>query len=291
VNEIGGRAGGLRPFWQVCVFAESNIRKSRIYFEQGRGEMKRAFLLVSTATIVALSPILMQPVLAQAAAASDENATDNSEEIIVTGSHIRGAAKDTALPVAIIDSADIAKRGSPSMLELIKTLPLAGPVFGEVNQFNAASARQTGAGSVNLRGLGGARTLILLNGRRVVSAPGLNSGGPNTELFPVSAIGRVEVLKDGAAATIKRFPGPKEITRRAEFLAGTASGSTSSCLLAISIDPSFRRLSAIMQCSITLPIQRAFQRQAILERTGFAMARPIWVGRFWTQTVCNWEAS
>ena len=62
-------------------------------------------------------------------------------------------------------------------------------------------ARQTGAGTVNLRGLGNQRTLVLLNGRRVVNAPGLGSGGANTELFPVSAIGRIEVLKDGAAAT------------------------------------------------------------------------------------------
>ena len=161
--------------------------------------MKKAFLLLSAATIISLNPLSMQPVFAQAA--DDENTTDGSAEIIVTGSLIRGAAKNTALPVAVIDSAEIAKRGSPTMLELIKTLPIAGPVFGDVNQFNGASARQTGAGSVNLRGLGSQRTLILLNGRRVVSAPGLNSGGPNTELFPVSAIGRVEVLKDGAAAT------------------------------------------------------------------------------------------
>jgi iron complex outermembrane recepter protein len=171
--------------------------------------MKKTFLMASAATVILSSPVMLQPAFAQSeeAPTPTENAgasevPDNGDaDIIVTGSLIRGTAKNTALPVSVIDAEDIAKRGSPTMLDLIKTLPVAGPVFGEVNQFNSSSARQTGAGSVNLRGLGPQRTLILLNGRRVVSAPGLNSGGPNTELFPVSAIGRVEVLKDGAAAT------------------------------------------------------------------------------------------
>ena len=50
---------------------------------------------------------------------------------------------------------------------------------------------------VNLRGLGASRTLVLLNGRRHVST---ETDGVDTSAFPISAIGRVEVLEDGAAA-------------------------------------------------------------------------------------------
>ena len=51
--------------------------------------------------------------------------------------------------------------------------------------------------TVNLRGLGASRTLVLLNGRRHVSS---ETQGVDISAFPISAIGRVEVLKDGAAA-------------------------------------------------------------------------------------------
>src|SRR6185436_17996836 len=57
-----------------------------------------------------------------------------------------------------------------------------------------------GSGSVNLRGFGPQRTLVLLNGRRMVPSPFL-VGAVDTNFIPLAAIGRVEVLKDGAAAT------------------------------------------------------------------------------------------
>lgn len=116
-------------------------------------------------------------------------------DIVVTGSYIAGTAKTTAIPVSVVSQADIERRGSPTVLELIKTLPISGPVFGDTNQFNATAAGRNGGGTMNLRGLGAQRTLVLLNGRRFVG------GTADTNLLPLAAIGRVEILKDGAAAT------------------------------------------------------------------------------------------
>src|SRR4030095_7742902 len=70
-------------------------------------------------------------------------------------------------------------------------------VVGESNQFTAANT--TGASNANLRGLGAARTLVLMNGRRLVPSPA--PIGYYLNLLPMAALGRIEVLKDGAAAT------------------------------------------------------------------------------------------
>ena len=122
-------------------------------------------------------------------------------DIIVTGSLIRGTPKDAALPVAVVDLRELQQRGSPSTIDLIKSLPNVGAVYGESNQFNAGASTQYGVGSINLRSIGNQRTLVLMNGRRIVSSPGAASGGADTQMIPIAAIGRVEVLKDGAAAT------------------------------------------------------------------------------------------
>jgi iron complex outermembrane recepter protein len=120
------------------------------------------------------------------------------EVVVVTGSYITGAAEDAALPIDVLTADDLLKQGSPSMTELIKSLPSSQGVFGDSNQFGAGQS--TGSANVNLRGLGALRTLVLLNGRRVAPNPAINAG-VDINLFPVAAIERIEVLKDGAAAT------------------------------------------------------------------------------------------
>lgn len=122
------------------------------------------------------------------------------EEIVVTGSHIRGTPEDAALPVDVIDSQELEDRGNPSALDLIRSMPYVGPTMGETNQFGPNQGT-IGTGNVNLRGLGGMRTLVLMNGRRTTYTPAEGPAGVDTNLLPIAAIGRVEVLKDGAAAT------------------------------------------------------------------------------------------
>jgi iron complex outermembrane receptor protein len=126
-------------------------------------------------------------------------AAPEMDTVIVTGSYIRGSAEDAALPVDVITSEDLLKQGSPSTLDILKTMPVSNGVLGDSNQFDSRSQGSEGSGSVNLRGLGPTRTLVLMNGRRMVNSP--FTGAPDTNLLPMSAVGRLEVLKDGAAAT------------------------------------------------------------------------------------------
>jgi iron complex outermembrane receptor protein len=117
------------------------------------------------------------------------------ETVVVTGSLIAGTPEDAAIPVTVISNEEIEKRGTPNVVELIKQLPISGPVLGDSNQFSVAGQLRSGGGTINIRGLGAQRTLVLMNGRR------FSGGVADTNLLPIAAIGRVEVLKDGAAAT------------------------------------------------------------------------------------------
>lgn len=149
----------------------------------------RCWLLAGSTTLAMMAAL---PAAAQTAGANDPSVV---EEVVVTGSFIAGTPKDSAIPVAIIGREELEKRGSPSMLDIIKTLPVVGGVLGETNNFNTLSQGRGGGGTINLRGLGPQRTLVLLNGRRFAGYTA------DTNLIPAAAIGRVEILKDGAAAT------------------------------------------------------------------------------------------
>jgi iron complex outermembrane receptor protein len=138
---------------------------------------------------------------AQATPPGSDDAT--VEAVVVTGSHIRGTPEDAALPVDVIGRDELERQGAPSTVDLIKSLPVSNGVLGDTNQFDPRANGAEGSGSINLRGLGSERTLVLLNGRRMATNPVANGGGGvvDTNLIPVAAIGRVEILKDGAAAT------------------------------------------------------------------------------------------
>lgn len=106
------------------------------------------------------------------------------EEVVVTGSYIRGTPEDAALPVDVIDAQELEDRGSPSALDLIRSLPYVGPTMGETNQFGPNQGT-IGTGNVNLRGLGGMRTLVLMNGRRTTYTPAEGPAGVDTNLLPM----------------------------------------------------------------------------------------------------------
>ena len=135
-----------------------------------------------------------------AAAIADAAASDAEpiEQIVVTGSYIRGAVEDAALPVTVLDREELESQGSLSVLDVIRSLPASQGTVGEGNPGGVLFG--TGAVSVNLRGFDGGRTLVLLNGKRLPVSP-VALLGVDANLLPFGALERIEVLKDGAAAT------------------------------------------------------------------------------------------
>ena len=121
------------------------------------------------------------------------------EEVVVTGSYIQGTAEDAALPVDVISRADMEDIGNPTLIEIVRNLGVSSGNLGETNQFDTRAAQgNEGVITVNLRGLGSARTLVLINSRRHVATESL---GVDISMIPSIALERIEVLKDGAAAT------------------------------------------------------------------------------------------
>ncbi|MBW8812243.1 MAG: TonB-dependent receptor [Caulobacterales bacterium] len=163
---------------------------------------RRSYLCGSSIVAVAISLGLSAPALAQAAkGAGEAGGATQLTEVVVTGSFIRGTPQDAALPVQVLGADALQKQGSPSPVELMKSLTVSNGVLGDTNQFDARAQGAEGSATINLRGLGPARTLVLWNGHRLVNAPTLNGASPDINVLPFNAVGRIEVLKDGAAAT------------------------------------------------------------------------------------------
>ncbi|MBA59287.1 MAG: TonB-dependent receptor [Gammaproteobacteria bacterium] len=126
-------------------------------------------------------------------------AEEAMEEIVVTGSYIKGTAEDAALPVDVLNRADLEDVGNPTLIEMVRNMGVTSGNLGETNQFDTRGGQANeGVVTANLRGLGSARTLVLINNRRHVATESI---GVDISMIPSIAIERVEVLKDGAAAT------------------------------------------------------------------------------------------
>ena len=150
------------------------------------------------------------------------------EEVIVTGSFIKGAATDAPSPVAVIDRDNLMQQGAPSTVDIVANMTYSSGTENQTNQF--ASGNTAGTANINLRGLGLSRTLVLMNGRRLVTAAAqANDGSAFVDIntIPALAINRIEVLKDGAAATYgsDAVAGVANFTTRHDFVGVELSGS------------------------------------------------------------------
>jgi iron complex outermembrane receptor protein len=129
------------------------------------------------------------------------SAQDQRILVTVTGSNIIPRVEgETSLPVQVITHEDIERANIQTAAELVNTLSanMSYGAFNETQSMNGG-ASQPGFAGASLRGLGYNRTLILLNGRRIANYAFSQNGG-DLNSIPVSAIKRVEVLKDGASA-------------------------------------------------------------------------------------------
>lgn len=123
---------------------------------------------------------------------ASETSQDVTETIVVTGSRIPRPNLTAVSPVTLVDQQDVQIEGATLVEELLNRLPQVRPSQG-VFVSNGA----TGTAEVDLRGIGAERTLVLINGRRVM--PG-DTTVPDINSVPTSLIQRVEVLTGGAAA-------------------------------------------------------------------------------------------
>lgn len=119
-----------------------------------------------------------------------EAAPDQNGDIVVTGSRIDRAGFDTPTPTAVLGDTEIRLGSRPSVAQIINDLPQVRATTSP--QSNAANLN-SGQSTIDLRGLGDARTLTLLNGRRFAGSTDLNN-------VPLPLLKRIEVVTGGASA-------------------------------------------------------------------------------------------
>jgi len=152
-------------------------------------EAIRLSLFVSSAALALPSSFV-------AAQANDEGEANVVEKIQVTGSRIKRTDLESASPISIISAEDIKLGGFTSIEQVLQqSTASSGMATGAATNNGGA-----GAARINLRGLGSNRTLVLVNGRRMVNSGTGADSSVDLNTIPLATIERVEVLKDGASA-------------------------------------------------------------------------------------------
>ena len=138
-------------------------------------------LLSAGTTAIASSPVLAQ------------EGVEEIEEIITTGSRLVRTDLEAVSPIQVVDNEEFLISGVINVEQKLNELPAVLPSFGPTSN-NPGD----GTARVNLRGLGTARTLVLVNGRRFV--PSTQSGVVDLNTIPGTLIKQVDVVTGGASA-------------------------------------------------------------------------------------------
>lgn len=117
------------------------------------------------------------------------------EQIYVTGSRVARSTFESASPVTVVDAEDLIKSSPSTLAAALNNLPA---LVAEGGPNASAGQRTAGRNTLNLRGIGSDRTLVLINGRR---SPGSSpTGAVDTNTIPQALVKRVELVTGGASA-------------------------------------------------------------------------------------------
>ena len=134
------------------------------------------------------------PVVAHAQTDTGASATA-VEEIVVTGSRIARRDYSSDSPIVTVGKSDIEKLGSVTVDTILNQMPQFVPSVSSTSN----NPSNGGQANIDLRGLGTARTMILMDGHRVV--PSNSDGTVDVNIIPAALIQNIEVISGGASAT------------------------------------------------------------------------------------------
>lgn len=157
----------------------------------------RAAIYANAAVVSAGLPALAAAQTAPAAAEQPEAAAPVAE-VVVTGSRITNPALQAISPVTTVSADTIKSQGTTRIEDMLNNLPQV-----VANQGSMSSNGASGTATVDLRGLGPQRTLVLINGRRLMPGTPSNTpsfAAPDLNNIPAALIERVDVLTGGASA-------------------------------------------------------------------------------------------
>ncbi len=161
------------------------------------------------AAAVQLSLLLALPAAANAQTPAPQPEARTLDTVQVTGSRIRKAELETAVPVQVLTREDIDRSGFTSVADIVQNLTASGAALN--TKFNSSGnfgfppdggGVGAGAATVDLRHLGAKRVLVLVDGIRWVNESSASGVGSAVDLntIPLALIDRIEVLEDGASS-------------------------------------------------------------------------------------------
>jgi outer membrane receptor protein involved in Fe transport len=119
---------------------------------------------------------------------------DSIEEVVVTGSRLTRSNVTSSVPLVQIGAQEIDSRGTTRIEDVVNILP---NVF--VSQTSEVANGASGTSTLNLRGLGATRTLVLIDGKRLPFGSPFSSAA-NVDLVPARLVERVDIVTAGASA-------------------------------------------------------------------------------------------
>lgn len=159
-------------------------------------KLTRNLLSDAVRTCLAAGAVGVLGLAAAPAFAQDEGEAQTLDRIEVTGSRLKRADIEGASPVIVIDRAQIESSGDISVADLLRDSTFAS--FGNFKPQSGSSAQSLA--TIDLRGVGSGRTLVLIDGRRAPTNPMSASSGADVNAIPLAAVDRIEILSDGASA-------------------------------------------------------------------------------------------
>jgi outer membrane receptor protein involved in Fe transport len=161
-----------------------------MFFESRFGATKRRLALSSSTAVLALA--MATPAFAQAQ-------QEGVESVTVSSSRIMSSGFDAPTPTTVINSDELVKQANPNVFTTVTQLPsLMGSTGSSVGN-GGSSNGVNGLSTLNLRGIGTQRNLVLIDGERVI--PTSTQGVVDISQFPQMLIQRVDVVTGGASAS------------------------------------------------------------------------------------------
>lgn len=160
------------------------------------GNNRKLQFAIRAALAAAAATAVVPVALAQTATTTSAPATDTTlQEVVVTGSRIQSLNIQSISPISSVSAVDIQATGLTRVEDILNNLPM---VFAGQN--STVSNGSDGTATVDLRGLGAKRTLVLVDGRRL--GPGTGDGRNFSDInqIPTALIDRVDILTGGASS-------------------------------------------------------------------------------------------
>jgi len=176
-----------------------------LYFRKAEKNYSRAVKATAASVLAMLVAMpVASPKLAHAQDQTAQEQMADLESILVTGSRIVRDGFSAPTPVSVLSSEDLNAIVEPNIADAVNRLPALQGSLGTSNASTNVSSGTGGVNNLNLRALAAVRTLVLLDGKRIVgsSLAGFENNGsvPDINNFPGGLVERVDVVTGGASA-------------------------------------------------------------------------------------------